>query len=591
MIAWLLACAAPPAPPPAAPAPRPAPSDAIYFLMVDRFADGRPDPPGTVDRADPQAWHGGDLQGILDRLDHLEALGVGAVWLTPLADTRDGKIDQWGAFHGYWTEDPAAMEPRFGTFADARALSDALHARGMKLYLDLVLNHVGYDAPVTRAHPDWFHGLGDVKDWDDAFQRENHDVHGLPDLAQEKPEVDAWLREAAFVWLDEVRPDGFRVDAVRHLPEGWLATFGDALRERAGPGFELLGEVFDGDPVRLAARARADRLDAVFDFPLHYALRDTVCGEAGAGRLAGVLAVSDYGGARPVTLLDNHDTPRILSLCGGDVDRVAAASAVMFGARGTPSVTWGTEAGLAGAEEPDNRADLPWGPDGRVGAHALGETLRGLTARRGAWRALREGDSRVLALDERSLVFARVAGDEAALVTVNLGAAPVPVSRWPVGARAEGVLIAGVGAPVEAAPPEVPAGAVLWERLTGVSAPGPGGPVTVSLAAELERPRPDERWVLTGANPALGGWDPARGVPLVDGRFTFAVPEGTVVVGKLVRLHADGSARWEEGPDRSWLVTAPALERAAPDGGPPVVSCGSSCLPARDGRAEGTIGP
>ena len=104
--------------------------DVVYFVFVDRFADGRPDAPGTVDRSDPQAWHGGDLQGVIDRLDHLQDLGVGGVWLSPITQARTEKIDEWGAFHAYWVEDLGAVEPRLGTMDEARALSAELDRRG-----------------------------------------------------------------------------------------------------------------------------------------------------------------------------------------------------------------------------------------------------------------------------------------------------------------------------------------------------------------------------------------------------------------------------------------------------------------------------
>ncbi len=237
---------------------KPAPeADLVYLVMVDRFANGDHGNDVGIDLSDPHGWHGGDLRGVLDRLDHLEALGVKTVWLTPVTAARDEKVGEWGAFHGYWLSDPRRMNPRFGTIADLRALSDALHARGMRLVVDMVWNHTDYDAPVRQSHPEWFHTLGDIQDWDDPLQRVRGDVHGLPDLAQENPKVREWLRGSATAWVDRAGLDGLRIDAVGHMPRSFLAHMNRELdahaRKRGNPeGVWTLAEDFTGDPLALA---------------------------------------------------------------------------------------------------------------------------------------------------------------------------------------------------------------------------------------------------------------------------------------------------------------------------------------------------
>lgn len=175
--------------------------NAVYLVMVDRFADGDRSNDGDADARDPSAFHGGDLQGVLQRLDWLEQLGVDTVWLTPIFTMRTAKWFGHGAFHGYWTWDLRSVEPRFGDLATLTRLSAELHRRHMKLVLDLVLNHVGPDAPLLGTHPEWFHRQGGVTDWNDPDQLVSRDVHGLPDLAQEQPEVRAYLLDGARRWL------------------------------------------------------------------------------------------------------------------------------------------------------------------------------------------------------------------------------------------------------------------------------------------------------------------------------------------------------------------------------------------------------
>jgi hypothetical protein len=186
--------------PPAPTGQRSAPKS-IYFVMVDRFANGSRANDGDADPNDPQAFHGGDLVGLRGRLDWLQSLGVDTVWLSPVSRMRTSKWHGYGAFHGYWTYELSSMEPRLGDEAELVALSDELHRRGMKLVLDLVLNHVGPEAPLVAEKPDWFHRKGGVTDWNDPTQLVNHDVHGLPDLATERADVAAHLLDGSRRWL------------------------------------------------------------------------------------------------------------------------------------------------------------------------------------------------------------------------------------------------------------------------------------------------------------------------------------------------------------------------------------------------------
>ncbi|MBL8921635.1 MAG: hypothetical protein JNJ54_22430 [Myxococcaceae bacterium] len=194
-------------------APKDAPKDAptptgqrlsprsIYFVMVDRFANGDRANDGDADPRDPHGFHGGDLKGLLSKLDWLEELGVDTVWLSPVFGMRTTKWHGYGAFHGYWTWDLTTIEPRFGDEALLVKVSDELHRRGMKLVLDLVLNHVGPDAPLLTQRPEWFHRKGGVTDWNDPVQLTTWDVHGLPDLATERADVVKYLTDASRRWL------------------------------------------------------------------------------------------------------------------------------------------------------------------------------------------------------------------------------------------------------------------------------------------------------------------------------------------------------------------------------------------------------
>jgi glycosidase len=326
----------------------------IYFVMVDRFANGDSSNDLDADPTDPQAFHGGDLAGLISRLDWIQSLGFDTVWLSPIFSMRTSKWHGFGAFHGYWTYDLATLEPRFGDELLLAQLRRELDRRGMKLYLDVVLNHVGPDAPLVTQHPDWFHRRGGVTDWNDATQLVMNDVHGLPDLATEKPEVFEYLRRSAQKWIDLAKPDGFRLDAVKHLPLDFWAKFNGSLE------IARLGELLDGDPSLVAKTWREGRFTSMFDFPLGFAIADVFCRGESPAKLGAILT-NDRRYPDPsqlVTLVDNHDLPRIVSLCGGDLEKVKQALAFMILMRGTPSLTWGTEVGLDGAKEPDNRKSM-----------------------------------------------------------------------------------------------------------------------------------------------------------------------------------------------------------------------------------------
>ena len=530
---------------------------ALYFALVDRYANGDRANDGAIDLQDPQAFHGGDLQGVLQHLDELQSLGATALWLSPVFAMRTTKFFGSGAFHGYWTEDLNAVEPRFGSEELLRKLALALHARGMKLYLDLVLNHVAPEGMLLRAHPDWFHHQGSITDWNDPAQQESRDVSGLPDLAQENPQVYRYLLEASTRWAGIA--DGFRLDAVKHIPIAFWSRFNADLHARR-PGFQLLGEALDGDAAHLARLQRAGGFDALFDFPLSFALVDVFCKDQPVGRLGAVLSLdrlyADAGSL--VTLVDDHDLPRIAGACSGDLARVRQALLVQLLVRGTPLVTYGTESALAGVKEPENRADMDF-------AHQpLRELITGVLALRRAHPALSSGAETVLALDGEVLVLGRSGEGERVAIAINRGARP---AELPLDWAGEEVLLAepAPGEPGRRGPALIPArGALVLRRRTLVAA-GAGGAAPGALpAAPREGLRAlvfrgtapiaaGDSLLLIGAGPELGSWDPALALPLVN-EARIALPASTVAEFKLLIRRRDGTLDWEPVDDRFFFV-------------------------------------
>jgi len=542
------------------PAPPP-PDDLIYFVMVDRFANGNPANDGEIALDDPQAFHGGDILGVLEHLDYLQALGVRTVWLSPVFDARTDKFFEWGAFHGYWVEDFEAIEPRFGTIEDLRRLADELHARDMRLLLDVVYNHVAMDAALLREEPSWFHPACDIVDWNDPSQLTECRVHGLPDLDQESEEVYQYLLRTSLHWIDTVHPDGFRIDAVRHMRRGFLARLSQDIHAHAGDGFQLLGEDFQGDALSLSQTFRDGGFSAMFDFPLHYALLDVYCSQRPVGRIAATLSADrEYDDAgRLVPFLDNHDLPRVSSLCIDDPEAVHQALLFLLTTRGTPSLTYGTEVGLEGIEEPLNRADMRF-EDG----HPITEEIRRLTTLRRAHPALQRGQVRLLALQDEFMAYARVVDHQAIVILINRGTTPL---QWTLPlelADAAGVedLLTGtaMAGRVLSAPPR----STRLFALTGSFADLASSetlPAERVVRVELRgvEPHVDGELRLVGNGPVLGNWNPTAGAgpmtPMDDGytlELTYRV--GDVMEFKVVRLRPDENMDWQPGENRYLLV-------------------------------------
>lgn len=345
----------------------------IYMVITDRFANGSTanDVPGDCFGPEsPLLFHGGDFAGLTARLPYLQSLGVNAVWITPIQKQGGRNVDQCG-YHGYWadltTPDDVAIEPYAGDEHSFQVLLDEMHARGMRLILDFVVNHTGRDARLPREHPDWFHDSAMCNSLGNATV--NCPLNGLPDLAQEKPEVAAYLDEHTRAWLHRFPIDGIRMDTVKHVPlqyfrEHWIPT---ALSER--PGLFLLGELFDGSGYTDQVRTLNAGFHSLFDFPLHYALVDALAKpEASLNRVADRVgdAIHTLGMERAllrVNFIDNHDMSRFGTEAAElsasvRAERYLVALSVLFTVPGIPQLLYGDELGMVGAW-PENRRDMP----------------------------------------------------------------------------------------------------------------------------------------------------------------------------------------------------------------------------------------
>lgn len=425
-----------------APLPRDADwsDEVVYFVLVDRFANG--DPANDDKDVDPKKkghFHGGDLKGLTQHLDEIAELGVTALWLNPLVKNIDGFVTGAGfpdyGYHGYWADDFSRLDPRFGTEAELTALIDACHRRGIKVLLDVVYNHVGYGSRYLQQAPTkgWLRSNELGTCGSDDF---TSCVAGLPDFKSELPEVRDYLVGLHLPWAKRFGFDGFRLDTVKHLELDFWQQHRVATRKALGSGFFLLGELWGGEPDALAPYFESDSLDAGFDFSFQ---GNVVAFLQGRGRVAAFDAYLRRRhrvkkGHHLAHFLSSHDVPGALHLLQGDVAQMRLAAVLQLTTVGIPVVYYGEEVARAGGDWPDNRSDMPWGARAIAPGHGtarddnLREDYRRLIHLRREHPALWRGTHQLLApsrglTDEGLYAFTRRDEEtgEVLLIAINRG--------------------------------------------------------------------------------------------------------------------------------------------------------------------------
>jgi glycosidase len=363
------------------------PSDVMYLIMTDRFADGDPanDTIGGNDggRSAPRGWHGGDFKGIEDHLDYLQQLGVTTLWLTPITSNAGMK----DSYHGYGATDLYATDPHFGSIQDYKHLVQALHARGMKIVMDTVPNHVGAAIPWVNdpPAPDWFHGtlakhsiakspfryLPDPHAalLDAANITEGWFTDSLPDLNQENPLVTKYLIQNTIWWIELAGIDGLREDTFPYVGREFWSEFHQQIHSLY-PYLTTVGEVFTKDDTIASYFAGGvthsgidTGLGTPFDYPFQFTLREALTHDKPMTALEETLG-NDWLYPHPqnlVVFFGNHDLKRFLSEPGASIADLKTAFGLIATIRGIPQLYSGDEIAMRGGEDPDNRHDFPGG--------------------------------------------------------------------------------------------------------------------------------------------------------------------------------------------------------------------------------------
>lgn len=456
------------------------PDDVIYFVIPDRFADGDPsnnDPAkskGLFDRRFGRHYHGGDLRGLMNKLDYLKSLGVTAIWTTPVYDNNDKPdfkemyegMPFTTGYHGYGATDMYAVDEHLGDMALLKLFVQTAQAKGFKVVQDQVANHTGpyhrwADDPPTPA---WWNGTltnhlsNNWQKWTAmnpraTYQTQKRNIDGwfidiLPDFNQSDPEVEKYLVQNSLWWLEVAGFDAIRMDTLPHVPRTFWARWSSAIKKEY-PKVNILGELFDGDPA-LIAYFQAGRkghdgidpgIDTLYDFGLFYQIRAAFArGES----IRGVSQMLSHDWLYPnpdvlTTFIGVHDMERFMHEAGATTAGLKMAQTFIMTTRGTPLLYYGDEIAMPGGSDPDNRRDFPGGfaGDGINAFDRTGRTksqndvwdhLATLGRLRQELEPLRRGRSLDLLDEDQQMAYARVTGRGAVIVVFNNDSKPADVS-------------------------------------------------------------------------------------------------------------------------------------------------------------------
>ena len=333
----------------------------VYFMMTDRFFDGNESnntASGTDTYGDnPGLYHGGDFAGVTAKLDYLQDLGVNTIWLTPIVKniagvtvTDEGKEDvpYNAAYHGYWASDFTKLNPTMGTTEEFKTMISEAHKRGMRIMVDIVVNHAGYGTESTFADMlrDKSVSEGDIKSWQS----------GLPDFATENADVRAKLVEWQTSWMRNYGVDYFRVDTVKHVDSTTWAALKNSTTE-VNPSFKMIGEYYGAGYASNGSTLGSGQMDADLDFDFNDQATSFVSGN--------ISSVEKFLSARNSALdnaymtgqfLSSHDEDGFkASLMNGKhytedeaTSAALVAATLQLTAKGIPVIYYGEEVGLSG---------------------------------------------------------------------------------------------------------------------------------------------------------------------------------------------------------------------------------------------------
>ena len=361
-------------------------SDVIYLIMPDRFANGDVTNDSVAGYSDNmqkiygQGRAGGDLQGVINKLDYLKNLGITTTWLTPVIENNTFR-----SYHGYAATDFYKVDPRLGTNALYKKFVEESHSRGMKVVLDHVANHLSDDHPWFKNLPteDWLNGTLEKHLNANHHKMVFSDIHAdsatikhveqgwfvrsMPDINQPNPFVQNYITQNTIWWMEFAGIDGIREDTYPYSDQKYMARWAKAVKDEF-PTTNIVGEVWTGDSDLLSTyqqnnhfRKINSNLPAVTDFALRDVLIGLAEGRTGTYQVYNVIA-KDYLYADPtqlVTFADNHDVPRVAYFAKSNLKKEKLVYDILLTTRGIPQLFYGSEIGLVGTND-DGTLRMPF---------------------------------------------------------------------------------------------------------------------------------------------------------------------------------------------------------------------------------------
>lgn len=397
----------------------------VYQIFPERFANGCPgnDPEGAKPWGTAPTrtnFMGGDLSGIIEKIGYLADLGVNTLYLNPVFASVSN--------HKYDTADYLEIDPSFGNKEDLKGLVDTCHLNGIRVILDGVFNHCGYDfgpfRDVLKKGTD-----SEYKDW---FYIKRYPVRsagdyecfgyfgGMPKLRLSNPDTRAYILGVVRYWMEETGIDGWRLDVADEMDQTFLREFRGHVKG-IDPDCLILAETWHENTDML----KGDQFDSLMNYPFRdavteYFARGRITTDEFDARINKIIGVYPKPAAGCLyNLLGSHDTPRLLTLCGGDVRRMKAAVAFQFCFPGIPSVYYGDEIGLKGENDPDCRRCMEW--DESRQDRGLYDFYRTMIGIRHTYEAVRRGgfERNCGGADDPVYGFIRSYGDSRVYVAIN----------------------------------------------------------------------------------------------------------------------------------------------------------------------------
>ncbi|MFC7062766.1 alpha-amylase family glycosyl hydrolase [Halobacillus seohaensis] len=405
--------------------------ESIYYIMVDRFMNANRDNDYEVDTDDPDAYHGGDLQGIIEQLDYINEMGFTTIELSPIMSNQEM------GYHGNWVDDFMAVEEHYGTIDDAKQLVEEAHDRDIKVIFDFNVNFTGDKHPWLEEDEktDWFNDID-----------ENQEP--VEELNIDNPEVQQYLFDVAEFWIDETGVNGFRLEPGKNVSQEFWSGFNDHVKS-IDKDFFVLGDVENEDPTSVADY-ESTGIDSFVNYSFHESLMNAFKSVDGSlGPLYDVWEQNEQLYENPMALgnfIDNQDQQRFTRTAvehgGNPITRWKLALTHMFTSPGIPMMYYGTEIPLDGGQAPENRRMM----DFKGGDEELNQRIEKLTSMRDEFPALTRGSYQELYNEDGLAVFKREYEEQTMVIAINNASATrtADISDLPDNQQMRGLLEDGV---------------------------------------------------------------------------------------------------------------------------------------------------